>query len=178
MGAERMGVGLAYAHGKWAAADAAWCDLMDAAQGINQRADVIDALLRVLRRCHVELWGADHWANQRKRWSGPLAKKHLPAFQVSERELSRSTGLSRQRVRTALRVAEAEGLIVRLSAHAPRGEGRGCAPAVYTFACYVGKQGTGAPALAEKSTTATAEDRATKARAKWGDMEASNTTSS
>ena len=136
-----------YAQGKWSQADARWCDLMDQAQNINQRSDVVDAVLRVLRRCHVALWSADHWTDQRKRWSGPHAKKKLPAFQVSERELSRSTGLSRQRVRTALRVAESEGFIVRLAEPVARGDGRGAIPTTYTFSCYVEGRPSGGAAL-------------------------------
>ena len=135
---------LSYTHGKWAASDDAWCDLMDRAQAVNQRSDVVDALLRCLRRCHTRLWPADHWSEQRKRWTGSYRGAKVPAFQVSERELCDLTGLSRQRVRTAMRVAEEEGLIVRLAAPAPRGEGRGTVPSTHTFACYLSSS-TGEP---------------------------------
>lgn len=162
--------GLTYVHGKWAAADASWCDLMDMAQSVHARSDVVDAMLRCLRRCHVEMWPADHWATQRKRWTGPNAKSKVPAFQVSERSLSQSTGLSRQRVRTALRVAEAEGLIVRLAEPMPRGDGRGCVPATYTFSCYLtSKRKCGATPCKESTTAAVnKETRSKRTATKWG----------
>lgn len=160
-----MGV---YAQGKWSQADARWCDLMDQAQSIRQRSDVVDAVLRVLRRCHVALWSSDHWSDQRKRWDGPHSKKRVPAFQVSERELSRATGLSRQRVRTALKVAESEGLIIRLADPVARGDGRGAIPTTYTFACYLSIRPLGGADSGE-STTVIQEKESKKAVAdKWG----------
>ena len=158
-----------YAQGKWSQADARWCDLMDQAQSIQQRSDVVDAVLRVLRRCHVALWSADHWSDQRKRWDGPHSKKKLPAFQVSERELSRTTGLSRQRVRTALRVAESEGIIVRLAEPVARGDGRGAIPTTYTFACYISERPSGVAPKESTTTAVSQEKRSKKATAeKWG----------
>lgn len=155
----------AYAAGKWSAADSSWCDFMDRVQGIDERADVVGAVLRVLRRCHVALWAASSFKS-RKSWSIDAKA----AFQVSEGDLASSTGLSRHRVRTALRVAEERGLIVRLSEQRPKGEGRGSVPAVYTFDYLA----AGAP---PKSSTVAAVGKAGKKKAgkaaasladKWG----------
>ena len=151
---------LTYATGKWAASDGAFCDLMDRAQSLGERADVVDAVLRCLRRCHVELWSASSFSSS-KSWK----VKASAAFQVSESDLAESTGLSRQRVRTFFRIAEERGLIVKLSERKPRGDGRGSVPAVYTFACYVSGA---APAASKPSNTAAVGESAEATASKWG----------
>lgn len=161
-----------YARGKWAASDAAFCDQMDAVQSLDVRADVLDAMLRVLRRCHASMWPASHWTKERKAWHAPYRGRALPAFRASLRELSALTGLTVNRVRTALRVAEEHGVIVRLSDPVPRGEGRGSVPATYAFSCYVQRADQPKPAKPKEPTSGTGkakgEDAARRTAAKWG----------
>lgn len=163
----------AYAHGKWAAADAAWCDFMDGVQGWDERADVVDAAMRCMRRCHAAIWPADHW--DASKWVAPYTGEPLPAFMLSERELARQTGLSRARVRTFFAKAEAAGLLIRLREPSPLGEGNGARPAIYTMACYVNRaahdhHGTTADDADDDATdddAASANDSPSIA-AKWG----------
>lgn len=154
---------LGYATGKWAASDGAYCDLMDRAQTIGERADVVDAVLRCMRRCHVELWDASSFKSSRS-WK----VKASAAFQVSESDLAASTGLSRQRVRTFFRVAEDHGLIVKLSERKPRKDERGSVPAVYTFACYVSGDATTAAPPKPSKPAAVGKDKAAATASKWG----------
>ena len=153
---------LGYATGKWAASDGAYCDLMDRAQTIGERADVVDAVLRCMRRCHVELWDASSFKS--RSWK----VKASAAFQVSESDLASSTGLSRQRVRTFFRVAEDHGLIVKLSDRRPRKDERGSVPAVYTFACYVSGDATTATLPKPSKPAAVGKDKAAATASKWG----------
>lgn len=137
--------GVSYAHGKWAASDAAWCDFMDRAQEADERADVRDAMLRVLRRIHVHLWPADHWKDERGKWAAPYTGRAIPAARASISELARESGLTSWRVRTAISAAERHGLLVQLMDAKGRGEGRGATPSVYTFGCYLDKSPTTKP---------------------------------
>lgn len=153
-----------YAEGKWAAADSSWCDFMDRVQSIDERADVADAVLRVLRRCHVAMWPSPS-SKARKLWSVDAKA----AFQVSEADLASSTGLSRHRVRTALRIAEEHGLIVKLCEQRPKGEGRGSVPAVYTFEyLVVGEPSEPVIVSAGKSGKKAASKAAASLADKWG----------
>ena len=133
MAAARRKAGAAdYTTGPWAKSDSAWCTFMDGLQSWDERRDVVDAALQCARWAHTRMWPAEHFAN-RKSWTHDATV----AFQLSTRELSEISGVSRARVRGFFERAEEGGFITTLSPARGRGDARGAVAPVRTFNCYL-----------------------------------------
>ena len=123
-----------YATAPYGMADAAWCQFMGGLLAWGVRADVREAAQTVSWWALTRLWPSSHFPKRaRERW----AARATAAFRVSERELSELTGLSRQRVRTAVSRMVEDGFLVELSPATTRGEGRGSTAPTYAFSCHV-----------------------------------------
>lgn len=123
-----------YTQGAWGKLDDALASTIVGALALKGvRADVRQAMTVVLLHCAVRVWAASSFPKrEREQWSCRASA----AFKAPLRELVQVTGYGERRIRNALRVAETQGLIVRLLDGTPRGEGRGYRPTTYAFSCH------------------------------------------